>query len=126
MELSKRYKPSVTVIGGLINRSNLAASGNRSESQIDQLNIDTALVVSSAFSVKNGFTVGNYDEGVLKRSIIEKAEKVIMLLDGTKFGKTMPFTFAHMEDIDIIITDKRPSDEIMELCEKSQVEVIYE
>lgn len=49
-----------------------------------------------------------------------------MLLDGTKFGKTMPFTFAHMEDIDIIITDKRPSDEIMELCEKSQVEVIYE
>lgn len=126
MELSKRYKPSVTVIGGLINRSNLAASGNRSESQIDQLNIDTALVVSSAFSVKNGFTVGNYDEGVLKRSIIEKAEKVIMLLDGTKFGKTMPFTFAHMEDIDIIITDKRPSDEIMDLCEKSQVEVIYE
>lgn len=126
MELSKRYKPSVTVIGGLINRSNLAASGSRSDSLVEHLNIDTALVVSSAFSVKNGFTVGNFDEGVLKKSVIEKADKVIMMLDSTKFSKTMPFTFAHMQDIDIIITDKRPPDEIIELAEGSNVRIIYE
>jgi DeoR family fructose operon transcriptional repressor len=126
MEISKRYKPSVTMLGGLINRNNLAASGNQSGQIISQLNIDTALIVGSAFSLKNGFTVGNYEEGVLKKSIISKAEKVIMLIDSSKFGKTMPFTFAHMEDIDILITDKRPSEEVMELAQKSQIKVIYE
>ena len=49
-----------------------------------------------------------------------------MLIDSSKFGKTMPFTFAHMEDIDILITDKRPSEEVMELAQKSQIKVIYE
>ena len=126
MEISKRYKPSVTMLGGLINRNNLAASGNQSGQIISQLNIDTALIVGSAFSLKNGFTVGNYEEGVLKNSIISKAEKVIMLIDSSKFGKTRPFTFAHMEDIDILITDKRPSEEVMELAQKSQIKVIYE
>ena len=126
MEISKRDKPSVTMLGGLINRNNLAASGNQSGQIISQLNIDTALIVGSAFSLKNGFTVGNYEEGVLKNSIISKAEKVIMLIDSSKFGKTMPFTFAHMEDIDILITDKRPSEEVMELAQKSQIKVIYE
>lgn len=126
MEISKRYKPSVTMLGGLINRNNLAASGNQSGQIISQLNIDTALIVGSAFSLKNGFTVGNYEEGVLKNSIISKAEKVIMLIDSSKFGKTMPFTFTHMEDIDILITDKRPSEEVMELAQKSQIKVIYE
>ena len=126
MEISKRYKPSVTMLGGLINRNNLAASGNQSGQIISQLNIDTALIVGSAFSLKNGFTVGNYEEGVLKNSIISKAEKVIMLIDSSKFGNTMPFTFAHMEDIDILITDKRPSEEVMELAQKSQIKVIYE
>ena len=126
MEISKRYKPSVTMLGGLINRNNLAASGNQSGQIISQLNIDTALIVGSAFSLKNGFTVGNYEEGVLKKSIISKAEKVIMLIDSSKFVKTMPFTFAHMEDIDILITDKRPSEEVMELAQKSQIKVIYE
>lgn len=126
MEISKRYKPSVTMLGGLINRNNLAASGNQSGQIISQLNIDTALIVGSAFSLKNGFTVGNYEEGVLKKSIISKAEKVIMLIDSSKFVKTMPFTFAHMEDIDILITDKRPSEEVMELAQRSQIKVIYE
>ena len=126
MEISKRYKPSVAMLGGLINRNNLAASGTQSGQIISQLSIDTALIVGSAFSLKNGFTVGNYEAGVLKKSIFSKAEKVIMLIDSSKFVKTMPFTFAHMEDIDILITDKRPSEEVMELAQKSQIKVIYE
>ena len=126
MELSKRYKPSVTILGGLINRNNLAASGNQSSQIINSLNIDTALIVGSAFSAKNGFTVGNYEEGVLKNGIMAKADKRIMLIDNSKFGKSMPFTFAHMENVDILITDRRPPDDITEIAEQAQVKVIYE
>ena len=38
MEVSKRYKPSVTLIGGLINRNTLSASGSQSMAFIQNLN----------------------------------------------------------------------------------------
>ena len=40
--------------------------------------------------------------------------------------KRQPFTFAHMENVDILITDRRPPDDITELAEQAQVKVIYE
>ena len=58
--------------------------------------------------------------------IIAKADKTILLMDSTKFGKSMPFTFASMQDIDVMVTDKRPDDEIMELAQKYGVSVLSE
>ncbi len=126
MEVSKRYKPAVTIIGGLINRSNLSVSGMQSALFIQSVNVDLAFVVGSAYSPKNGFTVGNCGEGELKQKIIEKADKTILLIDSSKFGKSMTYTFASMKDIDILITDKKPSDEIMDLAQQSDVTVIWE
>ena len=34
----------------------------------------------------------------------------------TKIGKSMPFTFADLENIDIIVTDVKPNDEVMALA----------
>lgn len=126
MEVSKRYKPSVTIIGGLINRSNLSVSGMQSAQFIKSLNVDIAFITSSAYSPKNGFTCGYYSEAELKNMIIAKADKTILLMDSTKFGKSMPFTFASMQDIDVMVTDKRPDDEIMELAQKYGVSVLSE
>ena len=126
LEVSKRYKPNVTLIGGLINRSTLSVSGPQSQDFISQLNFDYAFLVASAFSPENGCTCGNYSECELKRSIIDKAKKTIMLVDSSKFGKSMPFTFATLDQIDLLITDQRPSDEILALAEQNQVTVLWE
>ena len=49
-----------------------------------------------------------------------------MLVDASKFGKSMPFTFATLDQIDLLITDQRPSDEIMDLASQSDVTVLWE
>ena len=126
LEVSKRYKPNVTLIGGLINRSTLSVSGPQSLEFIAHLNFDFAFMVASAFSQENGCTCGNYSECELKRNIIAKAKKTIMLVDASKFGKSMPFTFATLDQIDLLITDQRPSDEIMESAIQNQVTVLWE
>ena len=126
LEVSKRYKPNVTLIGGLINRSTLSVSGPQSLEFIAHLNFDFAFMVASAFSQENGCTCGNYSECELKRNIIAKAKKTIMLVDASKFGKSMPFTFATLDQIDLLITDQRPSDEIMDSATQNQVTVLWE
>lgn len=126
MEVSKRYKPAVTIIGGLINRNNLSVSGMQTEQFTRTLNVDIAFITSSAFSPKNGFTCGYYSEAELKNSMIGKAEKTVILMDSTKFGKSMPFTFASMENIDVLITDSRPEPEVLELAQRYGVSVVWE
>lgn len=125
MEVSKRYKPSVTMIGGLINRNTLSASGTQSIQFIQNLNFDIAFLVASAFSPDIGFTCGNADECELKRVITSKARRTIMMVDSSKFGKTMPYTFASLDDVDVLITDVRPDDAIMKLARQSNTKVIF-
>lgn len=105
MELIKKHKPSVTLIGGQINRNTISVSGINSAMFLKEVNIDIAFMAASGFSMENGFTSGTYTECDIKREVINRARKVIMLMDSRKIDKIMPFTFASMEDIDVLISD---------------------
>jgi DeoR/GlpR family transcriptional regulator of sugar metabolism len=105
MELIKKQKPSVTLIGGQINRNTIAVSGVNSSTFIREVNIDIAFMASSGFSMENGFTSGTYTECEIKKEVINRARRIIMLMDSRKVDKIMPFTFATMEDIDVLISD---------------------
>ena len=47
-----------------------------------------------------------------------------MLVQSGKFNKSMPHTFATLQDIDVLITDEEPGDEIRKACEEAKVELI--
>lgn len=96
---------TVNIVGGSINRDNCAISGAAAVAFIKDINIDTAFLVPSGYSGKSGLTVGNYLEAELKRTVIKKADKVIILLGAYKTARTMPFTFASLKDVDCVITD---------------------
>ena len=55
---------------------------------------------------------------------MKKSEKVIALLDSSKFNKSMPYTFASLQDIDVMITDTRPPERILELARDAGVELV--
>ncbi len=113
VEVSEKFKPTVTLIGGLINRATLSVSGLQAIDFIKDVNIDVAFMVASAFSAEDGFTCGNMSECELKRKIAAKAKKTIVLADCSKAGKSMPFTFARMGEADILITECKPPADIV-------------
>ena len=104
-ELSKNTMCSVTMIGGLVSKNNLATSGHFAIEALDKINIDLAIMACSAFDGHNGFTTGSQPEAELKHYIVQKARKKVMLMDSTKLNKSMPYTFAKLEDIDVIVSD---------------------
>ncbi|MFW6279245.1 MAG: DeoR/GlpR family DNA-binding transcription regulator [Bacillota bacterium] len=124
LELANKNKPSITIIGGQLNKNNISLSGANSLKFIENINVDIAFMATSGFSLASGFTSGNNNECELKGNIIGKARKVIMLMDLSKLDKDMPFTFAGLEDIDVLVTENELPDYLKEECRAHDVEVL--
>lgn len=126
LEIAKKYNPSVNLIGGQFNRVSQSVSGMQSLEFVRHLNFDLAFLSASAFSSESGFSSGNYGECELKRHILSHANRKILLVDSAKFGKTMPFTFASLGEIDLLITDQKPSAEVLQSADSCGVQVLWE
>lgn len=126
LELVKKKNISVVMLGGIVNRNTLSVSGPNAIFSLDEINIDIAFMSASGFSVDSGFSVANIYEGELKRRILERSNKVVMLMDLSKVGRNMPFTYAKLDDIDVWVCEKRPSKEIEEAAMRKGVAIIYE
>ena len=123
-ELIKKQKPTVTLVGGQFNRNTLSASGISSAQFIREVNIDIAFMATSGFSMENGFTSGIYTESELKKEVSHRARKTIMLMDSSKIDKIMTFTFAYLDDIDILISDDDLDPEIKKEAERRGIQVV--
>jgi len=123
LECAKSPDNTVFMTGGQLSSGNLSLSGVNALSFLEHINIDVAFMASSGFTFTNGFTCGSFDECQIKKRVIEKAAKVIMLMDSSKFGRGMPFTFAGLSDIDLLLTDEKVGHEDLKRLRKSGVTV---
>lgn len=124
LELIKHQGFSITLLGGQLNSNTLSVSGQIAENNAEIFNIETAVMATSGFSLEEGFSSGTYTENELKRSIIQKARRVIMLMDAHKLDRSMPLTFAKLEDIDTLIVDITPSAQLQKACAQANVELL--
>ena len=104
--------PVVNMIGGVISKTNLSASGSLSQIFLDNVHVDIAFLACSGFSIEHGFMCGHMNENEFKANVIKKARKRVMLMDTTKIYRSMPFTFATLDDIDVLVTDSSLSENI--------------
>ena len=124
LEAVHKSKTTVTLVGGNLNRNTLSASGVHSMDFVNSVNIDIAFMSASGFNAQTGFTSGAFSECELKSAVMEKARTRVMLLDSSKVQKRMPFTFARMSDIDVLISDDGLDKETRKLAENENVKVI--
>ena len=78
----------------------------------------------SGVSAETGLTCGNYAECEFKRLVIEKARRTVILADSSKFGRTLPYTFADFGMVDTFITDRAVSSDITEAAKRAGAQII--
>jgi len=125
LECAKNTGITVFMTGGQLSSVNLSLSGVNALSFLDHINVDIAFMAASGFTWGSGFTCGNFDECQMKKRVIEKAAKVIMMMDSTKFGRSLPFTFTAAHDIDLLITDDRINSETLDEMQEKRIEIIW-
>ncbi|MBR5323018.1 MAG: DeoR/GlpR transcriptional regulator [Clostridia bacterium] len=124
IELLNKKQTLVNLVGGMLNRDNISVSGTQALRFLEDINIDIAFIVPSGADAQTGLTCGNYSECELKKMIVEKARKIIVLLDTSKLDKSLPYTFCALENISAIITNGTLPRDIEELAVKHDVQII--
>lgn len=105
MELAQKKNVNITVVGGQLMKDNLSTSSPAAKEYFNLTNFEIAMVSATAFTAEQGFSCNSQIEADLLKSVFKKARLVYMMLDSSKIGKINPYTFAHIEDINVLITD---------------------
>jgi DeoR/GlpR family transcriptional regulator of sugar metabolism len=77
-------------------------------------NIGCAFVSCIGLDVKRGPSEGFEQQAVFKETLIQMAQKVVLLVDSTKFNQNSEYFFASLRDISEIITDSDADPEFVE------------
>lgn len=124
IELAAIGQPIVNVTGGRLDRDYQSVAGVQAMRFISDINIDIAFLSPSGLSLRSGFTGGNYAECELKRAVVEKADRVIMLMDSSKIGRSLPYTFCALSSVSALICDAELPEELLLEAKQAGVEIV--
>jgi len=111
--------------GGALRHRSFSLVGEVARNTIKRYHVDTAVISCKGIDLQNGITDSNEPESDLKKCMLRQASRVILLADHTKFDKTAFIKLSEVNQIDILVTDCRPSGVWMDFFKEINVEVIY-
>ena len=120
-------KPGITcyTLGGRLRGPSMAEVGPWALRTLSELRIDVAFVGTNAISFERGLTTPDIEEAAVKGSIIEHAQKSLLLADHSKFNEDALIAYASLEDLDIVITGKELDSESKRQLEACDTEALY-
>ncbi|AHY46939.1 Transcriptional regulators of sugar metabolism [Rubrobacter radiotolerans] len=100
--------PGVTLYltGGRVRGRTLASVGEPATSFLRRLTLDVVFVAANGVSPEKGLTTPDMAEATVKRVMVERARRVVLLADSTKFGEEHFVRFAELSQVDVIVTDR--------------------
>lgn len=116
---------NVMSTGGVLNKNTLSLQGVVPKELISNYIVDIALISCKGLVLDSGVYDSNESEVELKKMMIEHANKVVLLVDDSKFDKMAFFKLAGFEKIDTVITNKEPNKEWMMTFKKYDIHVIW-
>ncbi|SHI50007.1 transcriptional regulator, DeoR family [Clostridium cavendishii DSM 21758] len=124
LELSDMSKYTIILCGGIFNGEEYSLAGEFALENISKFRIDTAFISVSGISLLDGFTDHNLDEIQIQRKLIEISQQVFMLSDSSKFDTLSLLKLCDISKADMIITDSKLNDNILNKYKANDIEVI--
>jgi DeoR/GlpR family transcriptional regulator of sugar metabolism len=85
---------------------------------------DLAIIGVGAVSADVGFTTSNLAEGAMMGEMIERADKVAVLADASKFGRRLFAQVVQLDAVDYLITDEAPPPDLAAALAEADVRVL--
>ena len=123
-ELLRLTRARVFLPGGFVNRYSQSLCGVHPIHFISGVNFDLALIGTTSYAEKSGFSCGMEEEAQLKRAVIAQAERSYVLMDAGKVGLKSTFSFASLDDVDGIVSDDALPGEVVTACRARGVQVL--
>jgi DeoR/GlpR family transcriptional regulator of sugar metabolism len=101
-------RPGITVMlpGGFLRRDSASLIGADGHELIAKFYFQKGFFGAKGLTLEEGLTDVNRDEVLVKRDMVVHAKQVIALVDSSKWGQVGLASFASIEDLDTVITDR--------------------
>lgn len=124
MQLIKHQNVEILQLGGVLRKSSTSVAGLYAEYILSDFYCSKLFLGVDGIDVEYGLTTTNAQEAHLNRKMMNVAQKTIVLVDSSKFGKRGFGRICNIEEIDCVITDKGVTEKNVRELEKSGVQVI--
>lgn len=123
-KVSRMPNVKLIVIGEIFKRKTNSFVGIEDSHVLMKYNIHKAFMAATAASIESGLTNSDNQEYDIKRRIVEKSTKSYALLDHDKFGNSALVTYAQLNQVDAVISEKELPPTYQEFLEEHDVDVL--
>ncbi len=116
---------TIECLCGTYNVKRDAIYGSDAINFINQRHAKYCIISTSTLNLGYGMMDNAEEEIGMKQAFVKNADKVMLLIDSTKFGKTSYYRTVPFEDIDIIVCDQRLPEEMCKYCDEHGIEYVY-
>lgn len=124
-ELSDMAGWKIFSTGGIMAEGAMALIGPYADSMVGRLHVSKAIVSCKGLEKRRGITDSSEVHSSTKRAMLGSADQKILAVDHLKFDRSAFDRVCGFEEIDILVTDRKPSPEWMKLLEKHGIECHY-
>ncbi|MGG5460905.1 DeoR/GlpR family DNA-binding transcription regulator [Clostridium sp. B9] len=120
--------PSIDVIciGGRYNKNLGGTTGVKAVEDVKTYRFHKSFIGVGGINLKDDFISNfNLEEAGMKNAIIKSSIKTYLVAENEKFYTDGVCSFAKCDDIDFIISDNQPNEEILELLNEKNISIIY-
>ena len=114
----------VWVAGGKVRTGDNAVLGSTAANFIKNFKIDYAIVGISAIDEDGTLLDFDHEELIVTQAIYKQSRKIILIADANKFDRKAPYVTGSLSDIDIFVTDLKPTKKIIKICKSNNVDLI--
>lgn len=111
---------TVKLTGGTLRGRTRALVGPSAERFVERMQFDLLFLGTNAIDA-NGLMTPNETEARMKGLMIERSDRVVLVADHTKLGERSVVRFAELEEIDVFVTDRAPTDGERQALDESDV-----
>lgn len=123
LELADKTGWTILSTGGSLREGAYSLSGSSAEKMVRDHHVDLAICSAKGIDSNMGVTESNEKDAEMKKAIFNAATKRILAIDSTKFDKISFIKVCDIRDIDVIVTDKDPSESWKNQFKNSGVEL---
>lgn len=125
VELSDVSGWDIISTGGTLRENYLALVGPMAMEGISSFNADKVILSCKGIDLERGITDANEMFSQVKQAMLKCAKKRILAVDYTKFNNIAFSHICGLEDIDMVVTDVKPSAEWMAYFAEKGIECLY-
>lgn len=113
----------VLLAGGVI-APEMCLVGALATDTIRKLHVGTLVLGCGGLTPERGLAYFDIEESEVRRAMLDIAERVIVVMDHTKFGRTETISLATLDRVDVLVTDAEPPPPYPALCRENGVELV--